>query len=77
MGTLTRFSALSSTDRKSAAEAKAEFDHLLAKNPKVTHLTCAAESKLGIMRMVAIRRIQLPKSGRGNAGKQKNIQIIP
>ena len=64
-------STLSPADRKSAAEAKAKLDRLLAENPKVTRLGRAVESKLGIMRMVTIRRIQPPQPGRGKHRKTK------
>ena len=64
-------SALSSADRAAAAQAKAKLARLLEENPKVTHLTQAVESKLGIMRMVTIRRIQPPKPGRGRRRKSK------
>ena len=60
---------LSAPDRKAAAEAKATLDRLLAENPKLSHLTRAVERKLGIMRMVTIRRIQPPKPGRGRRRK--------
>ena len=72
-------SSLSPADRKSASEAKAKLDRLLAENPKITHLTRAVESKLGIMRMVTIRRIQPPKPGRGKRRKAKespNVSLI-
>ena len=62
-------SALTSADRQAVAEAKNKLDRLLAENPKVTHLTRTVESKLGIMRMVTIRRIQPPKPGRGRMVK--------
>ena len=64
-------SALSPADREAAAQAKAKLARLLAENPKVTHLTQAVESKLGIMRMVTIRRIQPPKPGRGRRRKSE------
>ena len=58
-------------ERKAVAKAKAKLDALLAENPKVTRLVRAVESKLGIMRMVTIRRIQPPKPGRGRRRKSK------
>ena len=61
--------SLPAADRKAAAEAKAKLSRLLAENPKVTRLVRAVESKLGIMRMVTIRRIQPPKPGRGRKRK--------
>ena len=66
-------SALSPADREAAAAARAKLSRLLADHPKVTRLARAVESKLGIMRMVTIRRIQPPKHGRGRGGKQKEI----
>ena len=65
------FSILSPTDREAAAQAKAKLSRLLEENPNFTHLTRAVESGLGIMRMVAIRRIQPPKPGRGRNRKSK------
>ena len=62
-------SSLSPAERQSAAQARAKLSRLLADNPKVTLLTRAVESKLGIMRMVTIRRIQPPKPGRGRMRK--------
>ena len=64
-------SGLSPADRKAAAAAKGRLDRLLADHPKVTRLTRAVESRLGIMRMVTIRHIQPPKPGRGRRGKSK------
>jgi hypothetical protein len=58
-------------ERAAAVKAKAKLMRLLEENPKVTRLTRAVESKLGIMRMVTIRRIQPPKPGRGRRGKPK------
>jgi hypothetical protein len=43
---------------------------LLADNPKITHLTLAVEQKLGIMRMVTIRRIRGQKPHRIRKGKR-------
>jgi hypothetical protein len=62
---------LPTEERKAVARAKRKLDALLAENPKVTRLTRAVESKLGIMRMVTIRRIQPPKPGRGRRRKSK------
>ena len=74
-------SALSASDREVAAAAKTKLSRLLADHPKVTRLTRAVESKLGIMRMVTIRRIQPPKHGRGHGGghirKPKENQTNP
>ena len=70
-------SGLSPVDRKAAATAKTKLDRLLAENQKVTHLTQAVESKLGIMRMVTIRRIQPPKSGRWRRRKSKENPMNP
>ena len=65
--------ALSPADRQTAAAAKAKLARLLADNPKYTHLLRAVESRLGIMRMVTIRRIQPPRPGRGGRRKpEKN-----
>lgn len=64
-------SALSPADRQAVAAAKAKLDRLLAENPKFTHLVRAVESRLGIMRMVTIRRIQPPNQGRGRSRKSK------
>ena len=66
--------SLSAADRKVEAEAKAKLDRLLAENPKLSHLTRAVERKLGIMRMVTIRRIQPPKPGRGRRRKPEENQ---
>ena len=64
-------SALSASDRQSAAAARTKLARLLAENPKYTRLVRAVESRLGIMRMVTIRRIQPPKPGRGRRRKPK------
>ena len=69
--------ALSAADRKVVAAAKTKLSRLLADNPKVTRLTCAVESKLGIMRMVTIRRIQPPKPGRGRKRKKGKNPVNP
>ncbi len=69
--------ALSSADRKTLSAAKARLARLLADNPKLTHLTRTVESKLGIMRMVTIRRIQPPKPGRGRRRKPKENAMNP
>ena len=60
---------LSAADRQMAAQAKAKLSRLLEENPKVTRLTRAVEQRLGIMRMVTIRRIQPPNPGRGRRRK--------
>ena len=70
-------SALSGADRESAAAAKAKLDRLLEENPKVTRLTRTVESKLGIMRMVTIRRIRPPKPGRGRRWKSREMPKNP
>ena len=62
---------LTEDERKEVGKAKAKLERLLADNPKVTRLTRAVESKLGIMRMVTIRRIQPLKPGRGRRRKTK------
>ena len=64
-------SALSASDRQSAAAARTKLARLLAENPKYTRLVRAVESRIGIMRMVTIRRIQPPKPGRGRRRKPK------
>ena len=64
-------SSLSPSDRQSATAAKTKLSRLLADNPKYTHLLHTVESKLGIMRMVTIRRIQAPRPGRNGRRKQK------
>ena len=58
-------------ERAAAEQAKAKLRRLLEENPKVTRLVRAVESKLGIMRMVTIRRIQPPKPGHGRRRKSK------
>ena len=68
---------LSEGERAAVAKAKAKLDRLLAENPKVTRLVRAVESKLGIMRMVTIRRIQPPKPGRGRRRKSNEFQENP
>ena len=70
-------SSLPPADRKAAAAAKAKLGRLLAENPKLTRLTRTVESKLGIMRMVTIRRIQPPKPGRGRRRKPKENPMNP
>ena len=45
--------------------------------PKYTHLLRAVESRLGIMRMVTIRRIQPPRPGRGGRRKPKKNPYNP
>ena len=68
---------LSEGERAAVAKAKAKLDRLLAENPKLTRLVRAVESKLGIMRMVTIRRILPPKPGRGRRRKSNEIQENP
>jgi hypothetical protein len=70
-------SSLSSGDRQSAAAARTKLSRLLADNPKITHLVRAVESKLGIMRMVTIRRIQAPRPGRGKPRKKRKRSNNP
>jgi hypothetical protein len=70
-------SALTPADRRNAAAAKAKLDRLLADNPKLTRLARAVESRLGIMRMVTIRRIQPPKPGRGKRRKPRENAMNP
>ena len=70
-------SSLLPADRKNADAAKARLDRLLSENPKVTHLTRAVESKLGIMRMVTIRHIQPPEAGRGRRRKREENPMNP
>ncbi len=65
-------SVLSPADRKAAAQAGTKLARLLEENPKVTRLTRAVEQKLGIMRMVTIRRIRPPAPGRGRRRKPKD-----
>ena len=64
-----KIAELSPSDQASAATAKSKLATLLAENPKLTRLTRTVEQKLGIMRMVTIRRIQPPKTGRGRHRK--------
>jgi hypothetical protein len=59
-------------ERRAVATARRKFLALLAENPKYTHLVQAVEQKLGIMRMMTIRRIQPPKSARGHHRKRGN-----
>ncbi len=66
-----QLAALPAADRRAAAAARKKLLALLSENPKYTHLVLAVEQKLGIMRMVTIRRIQPPKPGRGRRKKRK------
>ena len=59
-----RLAELSPSDRQSAATARRKLHAMLADNTKYSHLVQAVEQKLGIMRMVTIRRIQPPKPAR-------------
>ena len=70
-------SVLSPADRKAASAARAKLSRLLAEHPNVTRLARAVESKLGIMRMVTIRRIQPPKTGKERNRKSKETPINP
>ena len=68
-------SSLSAADLQAAAAARTKLARLLADNPKYTRLVRAVESRLGIMRMVTVRRIQPPKPGRGRRRKpQENTE---
>ena len=70
------FHSLSAADRQSVTQAKAKLSRLLEENPKVTRLTRAVEQRLGIMRMVTIRRIQAPKPGQRQRREPKeNLKI--
>ena len=64
-------STLSPSDLQAVAAAKSKLDRLMEENPKVSHLARAVDSKLGIMHMVTIRRIQPPRPGRGRRRKQR------
>ena len=66
-----RIAELPSADRKAIAAAQTKLRTLLAEHPKYTDLARTVEQKLGIMRMVTIRRIQPPKPGRGHRRKTK------
>ena len=66
-----RIADLPPPDRKAIATAQSKLRRLLADYPKYTDLARTVEQKLGIMRMVTIRRIQPPKPGRGNRRKPK------
>ena len=70
-------SALSPADRGAATAARSKLSRLLADHPNVTRLTRAVESKLGIMRMVTIRRIQPPRPGREHGRKPMETPINP
>lgn len=50
--------------------ARRKLETLLADNPKITRLTLAVEQKLGIMRMVTVRRIRTSKPHRIHGGKK-------
>ena len=67
---------LPSPDRRTVAAARKKLHDLLADNPKYTHLAQTVEQKLGIMRMVTIRRIRPPKPGRWIHRKQKKRPTI-
>ena len=66
-----RIAELPPADRKAIGAAQAKLRRLLAEHPKYTDLARTVEQKLGITRMVTIRRIQPPKSGRGIRRKAK------
>ncbi|MBR4190855.1 MAG: hypothetical protein IKQ55_12965 [Kiritimatiellae bacterium] len=66
-----QLAALEPTDRRAAAAARKKLLTLLAENPKYSHLVLAVEQKLGIMRMVTIRRIQPPKPGRSERWRKR------
>lgn len=65
----TQLTALPSSERRAVASARKKLHALLADNSKYTHLLQAVEQKLGIMRMVTIRRIQPLKPGCGRMRK--------
>ena len=65
---------LPSSDLHAVSAARKKLHALLADNPKYTHLVQTVEQKLGIMRMVTIRRIQPPKPGRG---RRRNPRKTP
>ena len=48
--------------RRHCAEAKSRLDRLLSKHPKFTALTRAVDQKLGILRMVTVRRARPKKA---------------
>ena len=64
-----RIAQLPPADRKAIAAAQTKLRRLLAEHPKYTDLVRTVEQKLGIMRMVTIRRIQSPQPGRGRRRK--------
>ena len=66
----TELSKLPPADQQSAAAASRKLRALLAGNQRLTHLTLAVEQKLGIMRMVTIRRIQPRMPPRAHARKK-------
>lgn len=72
-----QLAALPSTDRRAAAVARKKLMALLSENPKYSHFVQAVEQKLGIMRMVTIRRTQPPNSGRGRRRKRMESPINP
>jgi hypothetical protein len=72
-----QLAALPPSDRRAAAAAGKKLRALLSENPKYTHLVLAVEQKLGIMRMVTIRRIQPPKPGHGRRRKSKESPMNP
>ncbi len=65
-----RLADLAPAERAAATAARRKLAALLADNPKITHLTLAVEQKLGIMRMVTIRRIRGQKAHRIREGKR-------
>jgi hypothetical protein len=72
-----QLAALPPHERNAISTARKKLHSLLADNPKYTHLVQAVEQKLGIMRMVTIRRIQPPKPGRGRPRKPKKSSTNP
>ena len=68
-----RIAELPAADRKAISAAQAKLHRLLAEHPKYTDLARTVEQKLGIMRMVTIRRIQPPKPGRGHRQKPEKM----
>ena len=65
------------SDRRALDVARKKLHDVLAGTPKYTRLVRTVEQKLGIMRMVTIRRIQPPKPGRGHHRKPKKSPMNP
>ena len=64
-------------ERRAAAIAREKLHDLLSGTPKYTHLVRTVEQKLGIMRMVTVRRIQPPVPGRGIRGRRGKNTMNP